>query len=222
MKHPLPQPPAPCVLLTGFDAFGGATMNPSQLVAEALHGEQRAGHTLVAGVLPTVFGDALPELARLMRHYKPALIICLGQAGGRRALSLERVAINIQDASLPDNAGQQPLGTPVVAGGPAAYFTSLPIRAMLYSLQQAGVAAEVSTTAGTFVCNHVFYGLMHSLARRRANHRPRGGFVHVPYLPEQGTPSMTLADMVQGLRIAINAALTAPVDVKDEKARNRV
>lgn len=209
----------PCALLTGFDAFGGAALNPSWLAVQALDGQTLAGHTLVAARLPTTFAGALPELIRLLGLHRPALVVCVGQAGGRQALSLERIAINISDSTLADNAGAQPLDVPVVAGGPAAYFSTLPIKAMLHDLQQAGVAAEVSQTAGTFVCNHVFYGLMHALARqRRANAAPgqpraRGGFIHVPYLPEQvaddGDPSMPLGEVVRGLRVAIACALGA-------------
>jgi pyroglutamyl-peptidase len=141
------------------------------------------------------------------------LVMCVGQAGGRSALSLERIAININDARIADNAGQRPLDAPVVPGGPAAYFSTLPIKAMLRALQQAGVAAEVSQTAGTFVCNHVFYGLMHALATQRGFKGTRGGFIHVPYVPEQGAPNMPLPDMVKGLRLAVACALTTPVDI---------
>ena len=197
----------PNILLTGFDAFGGALLNPSWLAAQALHGRQIAGHRVVAAQLPTVFGESLHRLQALLQQHQPALVVCLGQAGGRNAISLERVAINLNDAPLTDNAGAQPVDTPVVPSAPAAYFTSLPIEAMLAALQRAGVAAEVSQTAGTFVCNHVFFGLMHALATQRALRHTRGGFVHLPYLPEQGAPSMALDEMVRGLRLALGCAL---------------
>ena len=197
----------PNILLTGFDAFGGALLNPSWLAAQALHGRQIAGHRVVAAQLPTVFGESLHRLQALLQQHQPALVVCLGQAGGRNAISLERVAINLNDAPLTDNAGAQPVDTPVVPSAPAAYFTSLPIKAMLAALQRAGVAAEVSQTAGTFVCNHVFFGLMHALATQRALRHTRGGFVHLPYLPEQGAPSMALDEMVRGLRLALGCAL---------------
>ena len=204
----------PCVLLTGFDAFGGETINPSWQVCRALHGRQIAGHRLVAARLPTVFGESLQALGELLRLHKPVLTICVGQAGGRSALSLERIAINVNDARIPDNAGASPLDTPVVDGAPAAYFTGLPIKAILLALRHEGVAAEVSQTAGTFVCNHVFYGLMHALATQRGFKRARGGFIHVPYLPEQGTPGMTLADMTRGLQIAVRTALGTTIDAR--------
>lgn len=200
------------ILLTGFDAFGGAALNPSWLAAQALHGRRILGHTVVAAQLPTVFGASLHELNTLLNKHQPALVVCVGQAGGRKAMSLERVAINVNDAPIADNAGGQPVDTPVKPGAPAAYFTSLPIKAMLAALQADGVAAEVSQTAGTFVCNHVFYGLMHTLATQRGLKQTRGGFVHVPWLPEQGTPSMPLEDMVRGLRLALRCALQVEMD----------
>lgn len=208
-----PATKTPCVLLTGFDAFGGETLNPSWMAVQSLHGRRIAGHRLVAARLPTVFDASLAELADLLRLYKPALVICVGQAGGRAAISLERVAINVNDARIADNAGAQPIDTPVIAGGPAAYFSTLPIKAMLQALQREGMAAEVSQTAGTFVCNHVFYGLMHHLATRRGFRRVRGGFVHVPCLPEQGEPCMPLEVQVRALEVAVRAALATPRDI---------
>ena len=202
----------PRVLLTGFDAFGGESINPSWLAVHPLHGRRVANHVIVAARLPTVFDASLTELARLMRLHKPALVICVGQAGGRAALSLERIAINVNDARIADNAKAQPVDTPVVAGAPAAYFSTLPIKAMLQSLQREGIAAEVSQTAGTFVCNHVFYGLMHQLATKAAFKRTRGGFIHVPYLTGQGHPAMTLEDLTNGLRVATRTALTTQRD----------
>ncbi|MFN7122790.1 MAG: pyroglutamyl-peptidase I [Hydrogenophaga sp.] len=200
------------ILLTGFDAFGGATLNPSWLAVQALRCRQILGHTVVAAQLPTVFDASLIELNALLKQHQPALVVCVGQAGGRKAISLERVAINVNDAPIADNAGGQPVDTPVKPGAPAAYFTSLPIKAMLAALQAEGVAAEVSQTAGTFVCNHVFYGLMHALATQRSLQHTRGGFIHVPWLPEQGSPCMALDDMVRGLRLAVRCALQVEKD----------
>lgn len=200
------------ILLTGFDAFGGATLNPSWLAVQALHGRQILGHTVVAAQLPTVFDASLTELNALLKQHQPALVVCVGQAGGRKAMSLERVAINVNDAPIADNVGGQPVDTPVKPGAPAAYFTSLPIKAMLAVLQADGVAAEVSQTAGTFVCNHVFYGLMHALATQRALKHTRGGFIHVPWLPEQGAPNMPLDEIVRGLRLALRCAMLVEQD----------
>ena len=200
----------PRVLLTGFDAFGGATLNPSGLAVQALHGRQVRDHTVVAAQLPTVFGASMQVLDALLAKHQPALVICVGQAGGRSAISLERVAINVDDAPIPDNAGARPVDMPVVPGAPAAYFSSLPIKAMLAALQREGLPVEVSPSAGSFVCNHVFYGLMHALATRPELRHTRGGFVHVPWLPEQGTPGLPLADVVRGLRVALRCALAGP------------
>ena len=206
------QRPRPTVLLTGFDPFGGEAVNPSWLAVHALHGRQIVGHRIVAARLPTEFDQSSSALLALVKRHKPTLVLCVGQAGGRNAISLERVAINVNDARIADNAGAQPIDTAVVRDGPAAYFTRLPIKAMLLALRDEDIAAEVSQTAGTFVCNHVFYTLMHLLATRHGLKKVRGGFVHVPFLPEQGTPSMPRDDMVRGLRVALRCALSTSVD----------
>lgn len=219
----MPQAIKPRILLTGFAPFGGDAINPSLHLAQALHGHEIAGHAVIAGQLPTVFDDALQALSVTLRKQRPVLVVCLGQAGGRHGLSFERVAININDARIPDNAGQQPVDTPVVVDGPAAYFSTLPIKAMALAAQQAGTTAEVSQSAGTFVCNHVFYGLMHNLHGKRALQEVRGGFVHVPYLPEQAAriaargeplpPSMSLDVMLAGLKAALQAAVEHKLDI---------
>lgn len=201
------------VLVTGFDPFGGDSANPSWLAAQALHGRQIAGHRIIAAQLPTVFGQSIEVLRNLLVRHRPTLVLCLGQAGGRDALSLERVAININDARIADNAARQPVDTPVEPAGPVGYFSTLPIKAMMLAIRAEGLAAEVSQTAGTFVCNHVFYALMHELATQQALKGTRGGFIHVPWLPGQGTPSMALEDMVQGLRAAVKCALMTRGDV---------
>ncbi|MEN9539671.1 MAG: pyroglutamyl-peptidase [Pseudomonadota bacterium] len=203
-------PPAtlPRVLLTGFDPFGGDSVNPSWLAVSALEGRRILKHRVVAARLPTEFDLSLQILKHLMSYHRPKIVICVGQAGGRNAMGLERVAINVNDARIPDNAGQQPIDTPVVARGPAAYFSTLPLKAMAQDLRRAGLSVEMSQSAGTFVCNHVFYGLMHTLASRKWTALGvRGGFVHVPWLPDQGTPSMPLADMVRGLELGVRCAL---------------
>jgi len=202
----------PKVLVTGFDPFGGAALNPSWMLAQALHGRQIARHRIVAAQLPTVFSLSAQRLAGLLREHRPALVVCLGMAAGRPAISLERVAINVDDARIPDNRGAQPVDGPVVPGGPSAYFSGLPVKAMLQAMRDAGIAAELSNSAGTFVCNHVFYALMHQLATRRGLRNTRGGFIHLPCLPQQmaelgAAHSMALADMVRGLQVGIRAAL---------------
>ena len=204
------------VLITGFDPFGGDAINPSWQAVQALHGKRISGHRIVAAQLPTVFGQSLEVLGGLLEEYRPVLAICTGQAGGRAALSLERVAINVNDARIADNALAQPVDTPVVNAGPAAYFSSLPIKAMLAALEREGIRSEVSQTAGTFVCNHVFYGLLHALATQRELAGVRGGLIHVPWLPEQGQPSMPLEDIVRGLEVAIRCALTTGADIRKQ------
>ena len=201
-SHALPR-----VLLTGFDPFNGASINPSWQAAQALHGKRVSGRRLVVARLPTEFGAALHRLDALLARWQPEMVVCVGQAGGRAALSLERVAINLIDAPIADNAGDRPVDMPVVPGGPAAYFSTLPVKAACAALQRAGLPAEVSHTAGTFVCNQVFYGLMHRLATQPALSQVRGGFVHVPWLPEQGSPAMPMADVVRGLKEIVRLSL---------------
>mgnify|MGYP000856018119 FL=1 len=201
------------VLVTGFEPFGGEVINPSGEIARQLHGTVIGGHRVVGTLLPCVFGAALTELKKQISSTKPALIICVGQAGGRAEITPERVAINVGDARLPDKAGRQPVDRPVVRGGPAAYWSTLPIKAIVVELRRQGIPAAVSQTAGTFVCNHVFYGLMHALRRQR---RVRGGFIHVPLLPEQARsqPRLTLEVMTRGVRGAIAVALKVRRDVR--------
>ena len=202
-------------LVTGFEAFGGEGVNPA---SEALgHLPPRLGEmALVTRVLPTVFGRSLEALGDAVATTAPDIVLCVGLAGGRAALSLERVALNIDDAGIPDNRGQQPIDRPVVDGGPPAYFATLPIKAAVAALRAAGLPAIVSNSAGTFVCNHVFYGLMHLAATRHPG--LRGGFLHVPYLPSQAvaqdaTPSMALADIVRGIEIVLAVATSRRDDV---------
>lgn len=200
----------PTVLLTGFAPFGGDASNPSWQAVSRLHGRRIAHHRVVARELPTEFGASLEALRAALRELRPALVLCVGLAATRPRLSLERLAINIDDARIPDNAGAQPVDVPVIAGGPAAYFATVPIKAMLAALRRTGIDAEVSQTAGTYVCNHVFYGLMHALRTRRA---VRGGFIHVPY-PAAAGDGATLDRLGQALRIATRVALTTPHDLR--------
>ena len=158
------------ILLTGFEPFGGESTNPSWSAAREAAALLRAeGLDAQAVELPCVFGDAIRALEAALEQYRPELVVCAGQAGGRPRISLERIAINCDDARIPDNAGNSPVDRPVVDGGPAAYFSTLPVKAALAALTAAEIPAEVSQTAGTYVCNHVFYGLMHALRRLARN-----------------------------------------------------
>ncbi len=202
------------ILLTGFEPFGDERVNPSQDIARHWHGRVIGGHRVAGALLPCVFGAAIMELKEQIRATKPVLVVCTGLAGGRAEITPERVAINVDDARIADNAGRQPVDRPVVRGGPAAYWSTLPVKAITDALRRRGIPAAVSQTAGTFVCNHVFYGLMHELRRRRG---VRGGFIHVPFLPEQakrGQPSLPLETMVGAIGVAVAVALTNRRDVK--------
>jgi pyroglutamyl-peptidase len=201
-------PARPVLLLTGFDPFGGARSNPSWDAASALDGRSVGGHRIVARQLPTEFAASLHALRAAIGEASPRLVVCTGLAGGRKGLSLERVAINVDDARIPDNAGAQPVDARIVARGPAAYFSTFPIKAILAALQKHGIPAHVSQTAGTYVCNHVFYGLMHALRRRPG---VRGGFIHVP---QAGRGGMPLDAMIEGLHIALRVAATTHRDAR--------
>ncbi len=200
-------------LVTGFEPFDNDTVNPSS--AALAHLPPRIGALEVrTQVLPCVFGQALAVLRAAVAAAKPEIVLCVGLAGGRAELSLERVAINVDDARIPDNDGNRPIDAPVIAEGPPAYFSGLPIKAAVAELRRAGLPAAVSNSAGTFVCNHIFYGVMHLAAEQGF----RAGFLHVPYLPEQaarhpGAPSMALADIARGIEIILSVTAGRSADI---------
>ncbi|MFD8703193.1 pyroglutamyl-peptidase I [Kitasatospora sp. NPDC059648] len=204
------------VLLTGFEPFGGADVNPSWEVARLVAATPPEGLAVTAARLSCVFGQAAEELRTAVRAFAPDLVISLGQAAGRPDVTVERVAINVDDARIPDNAGRQPVDRPVVPGGPAAYFATLPVKACVAAAREAGVPASLSHTAGTFVCNHVFYALMHLLADELPT--ARGGFVHIPALPSQvldvSTPSLPADTVAHALRALLTAAATRTTDLR--------
>lgn len=205
---------APTVLLTGFEPFGGDPVNSSWEVAKALHAAEIDGLPVRAVQLPCRFGSALAVLHEALLRQPTALVLALGQACNRRAFSIERVAVNLIDARIPDNAGSQPVDVRIVDNAANAYFSTLPIKAMLQRLHKAKIPAALSQTAGTFVCNQVFFGLQHALRRR---HGVRGGFVHVPYLPEQAAqhaaaPSLPLETMIAAIRLCLEVALATTGD----------
>lgn len=205
------------VLLTAFEPFGGERLNPSWEAVRSLDGKTLAGARIVVHQLPVVFATCGSVLTDALTRIQPDAILCVGQAGGRSEITLERVAINIHDARIPDNQQQQPVDEPVIAEGPAAYFATLPIKAMVAALREAGIPASVSQTAGTFTCNSVMYTLLHWLHTRGST--ARGGFMHVPWMPEQavshpGAPSMAIATVIQALEISIQVMMSIDNDIR--------
>ncbi len=204
------------ILMTAFDPFGGDEVNPA---LEAVKHCDVSG--LAADVIkqeiPTVFGKSIDKVAEAMRREKPDVVLAVGQAGGRFDLTPERVAINIDDARIPDNEGNQPIDQPIFADGEPAYFSSLPIKAMVKNIKDIGLPASVSNTAGTFVCNHIMYGILYIIDKEMP--QTRGGFIHVPFIPEQvverrDSPSMSMIDISRGLRAALEAIIDYEEDLE--------
>lgn len=205
----------PAILIPGFEPFGGEAINPAEELLRGLQGAEVAGHVVTTTLLPVAFRDGLAALEREIDRVRPAIVLGVGQAGGRARLSLERVALNLIDARIPDNAGEQPVDVPVIPGAPDAYLSGLPVKAMLRAMIEAGVPAELSLSAGTYVCNAVFFALRHLAATRWP--ALRAGFLHVPYLPAQaaahaGAPALDLATMRLGVLAALEAAATQQHD----------
>ena len=191
------------LLITGFDPFGGASVNPAREAVMALP-DTVGDYALTKLEIPTVFGLAAETVLQAAEALCPDVILCVGQAGGRAAITPEVVAINLREASIPDNAGNQPKNMPVVENAPAAYFSTLPVRAMTEGVKAAGIPCSLSYSAGVFVCNDLLYTLLHHYDGTDT----RVGFVHIPYLPEQageGVASLPLEDAVRGLTAAIQA-----------------
>ena len=204
------------ILLTGFEPFGGEQKNPSWLAVQQLDGYQLDDEVqIVSRQLSCVFEKSQLELKTAIDELKPVLVLALGQAGGRTELCFEKVAINFIDARIADNAGQQTVDTTVVTDGPTAYFATLPIKAMVNSLKQQGIPAAVSYTAGTYVCNTVFYALMHQLKDKP---KVRAGFLHIPYAPEQAigkaVASMPVDMVVNALKLCLPVALQTTDDLQ--------
>lgn len=205
------------ILLTGFAPFAGESINPSWEAVKKLTGKQVSGHLIQTCQLPCVFGKALTVLKAQLAEHAPSLCIAVGLASGSVDIRVERIAININDASIPDNDGNQPVEEPILTNGPAAYFSTLPCKKIVSTLHEQGIPASVSNTAGTYVCNHVMYGLLHEFAQGTKH---LGGFIHVPWLPEQAVhhakgASMTVDMVVKALEIAINISLNT---LKENKA----
>ncbi|MCW6653592.1 pyroglutamyl-peptidase I [Aerococcaceae bacterium NML210727] len=195
------------ILVTGFDPFGGEAINPALEAIKRLP-------TMIAGAavevleIPTVFHKSAEVVAAKMRNYQPDVVLCIGQAGGRTGLTPERVAINQDDARIPDNEGNQPIDVAIQADGQAAYFTTLPIKAMVEAIHQVGLPASVSNSAGTFVCNHIMYQVLYLVDKEFP--QTKAGFMHIPFMMEQvvdrpNQPAMSLTDITRGIEAAITA-----------------
>lgn len=195
------------ILVTGFDPFGEDEINPAIEAVKRLD-DEIAGAQIVKLEIPTVFGECADVVHEAILKEKPDYVLNIGQAGGRFALTPERVAINFDDGRIADNKGYQPIATPIHEDGQNAYFTQLPVKAMARAIRDAGLPSSVSTTAGTFVCNHIMYQVQYMIDKEFPD--LKAGFMHIPYLPEQVVakpeiPSLSLADDVKGITAAIGA-----------------
>ncbi|AZK44671.1 pyroglutamyl-peptidase I [Erysipelothrix piscisicarius] len=204
------------VLITGFDPFGGEKMNPAYEAVKLLPDTIEGAEVLKLEV-PTVFNKSVEVLDEAMAKHQPDIVICVGQAGNRFGVTPERVAINQDDARIKDNEGNQPIDETIFEDGKAAYFATLPIKAMVENMKQASIPASVSNTAGTFVCNHLMYGLLYLVDKKYSN--VRGGFIHVPFATQQvmdkpTVPSLTLEQIAKGLEVCIATAVTVKEDHK--------
>ena len=196
------------LLLTAFDPFGGDAINPA-LEAVKLVADKIGRFDIVKLEVPTVFRKSIDTVAKAIEEEKPDVVLCIGQAGGRFEITPERVAINVDDARIKDNEGNQPIDIKIFEDGENAYFTTLPIKAMVEAIREANLPAAVSNTAGTFVCNHLMYGVLYTLAKKYPH--IKGGFTHVPFIPAQVArrtpvaPYMAVEDIKRGLEAAIAA-----------------
>ena len=189
------------IIVTGFDPFGGEKINPSIECVKAL--PEIEGVELIRLELPTVFKESAKRLNEVINDVKPDAVLSVGQAGGRAGITMERIAINVDDARIPDNISQQPIDEEIQVEGEAAYFSTLPIKRIVKAIREAGISAEVSNSAGTFVCNHIMYQSL--FAATKADKPFKAGFMHIPFIPEQTTdkPSLPLEESTKALQIAI-------------------
>lgn len=208
------------ILVTGFDPFGGEKINPALETIKRLP-DTILGAQIIKLEIPTVVGKSLAKIKEAVEKENPDAVLSIGQAGGRSEITVERVGINIDDCRIPDNEGNQPIDEPVVKGGPAAYFVTVPIKAIVENIKAHNIPASISNTAGTFICNHVCYGVAHLAAARTAAGKPmKSGFIHIPFLPEQAigkpalTPSMSLETIVSGITHALEAIVKHGSDIK--------
>lgn len=202
------------ILVTGFDPFGGEEVNPAIETVKRLP-DTIGGAKIIKLEIPTVCHQSLRVIDEAIAGYDPDVVLSVGQAGGRPDITVERVGINVDDCRIPDNAGNQIVDEPIYADGPAAYFVTVPIKAMVQRIRERNIPASVSNTAGTFVCNHVTYGVCHLLAVKYPG--KRSGFIHIPFLPQQAVDKKNMPSMSQDMMVeAITAAIEAVVDTEED------
>jgi len=205
------------ILVTGFDPFGGEPINPAIESVKKLP-DNIAGAEIIKLEIPTVRGKSLEKIEKAIQEHNPDIILSVGQAGGRFDITVERVGINMDDFRIPDNEGNQVIDEPIFSDGDNAYFVKLPVKAMVQNIQKNKIPASVSYTAGTFVCNHVLYGVLYLVEKKYKG--KKSGFIHIPFLPEQvvdkrNMPSMELNTIVTGLTAAIEAIVENAEDIKE-------
>lgn len=204
------------VLITGFDPFGNENINPALEAVKKLPDTIESAE-IIKLEIPTIFRKSLEKIEENIIKHKPDIVISIGQAGGRFGITPERTAINIDDARIPDNENKQPIDTAIFEDGENAYFSTLPIKAMVEEMKKGNIPCSISNTAGTFVCNHVMYGILYMAAKKYPN--IKGGFIHVPYIPSQvldkpNMPSMSIGNITKGLELCIKAAINNNSDIK--------
>lgn len=205
------------ILVTGFDPFGGESINPA-LEAVKKISNNIDGVEIIKIEVPTVFKKSIDTLDKAMEEHKPDVVLCVGQAGGRFDITPEKVAINLDDARIKDNEGNNPIDEPIFKDGEIAYFSSLPVKAIVKNIKENNIPSSVSYSAGTFVCNHIMYGLLYLIDKKHKN--VKGGFIHVPFIPSQvlekkNMPSMALEDITKGLEFALKAIIENKEDIKE-------
>ena len=204
------------ILVTAFDPFGGESINPA-LEAVKLMKDKIDGAEIVKLEIPTVFRKSIDKVAEAILKEDPDVVLSIGQAGGRFEVTPERVAINVDDARIPDNEGNQPIDVPIYEDGAPAYFTTLPVKAMVEAIRSAGLPSSLSNSAGTFVCNHIMYGVLYQIEKMGKN--IRAGFIHVPFIPEQvarrpaPAPCMSMVDIAKALEAAVSAIVKNEQDI---------
>jgi pyroglutamyl-peptidase len=205
------------ILVSGFDPFGGESINPSIEAVKRLPDSINEVE-IIKLEIPTVIGKSIDKLTQAVETYLPDVVLCVGQAGGRSDISVERIAINIDDCRIKDNEGNQPIDEPIVVNGPDAYFLTLPIKSIVSNLQAQGIPASVSNSAGTFICNHVAYGMAHLAKTKYPNMKT--GFIHIPFIPEQvlnksNMPSLPLDCIIKALEMVIQTISEVNEDIKE-------